>query len=96
MREPGLGVRLPAVLTPGGRRWTRHRRGPRPSRSRRPGPLTLSPRSPRRLSAARIGRSRSWTFDRLRFHATAGRVVSLRHGRWAAARGGLPVRGDDP
>jgi S-DNA-T family DNA segregation ATPase FtsK/SpoIIIE len=43
--------------------------------------------------AARIGRSRSWTFDRLSFHTKAGRAVRLRHGRWAAARGGVPSPG---
>jgi S-DNA-T family DNA segregation ATPase FtsK/SpoIIIE len=32
--------------------------------------------------AARIGRSRSWTFERLRHHAKAGRAVQLGHGRW--------------
>src|SRR2546430_7759075 len=54
--------------------------------------------------AARIGRSRSWTFARLRAHARAGRVVSLRHRRWAAGRTGraretwatrAPSRGPD-
>jgi S-DNA-T family DNA segregation ATPase FtsK/SpoIIIE len=45
--------------------------------------------------AARIGRSRSWTFDRLRFQAKAGRAVRLRRGRWAARRGGSPAGGDD-
>jgi S-DNA-T family DNA segregation ATPase FtsK/SpoIIIE len=43
--------------------------------------------------AARIGRSRSWTFARLRLHARAGRVVHVGHGRWAAGRrGGRPAR----
>jgi S-DNA-T family DNA segregation ATPase FtsK/SpoIIIE len=37
--------------------------------------------------AVRIGRSRSWTFARLRAHAKAGRAVHVGHGRWAGGRG---------
>lgn len=37
--------------------------------------------------AARIGRSRSWTFARLRVHASAGRAVQVGHGRWTGSRG---------
>jgi S-DNA-T family DNA segregation ATPase FtsK/SpoIIIE len=32
--------------------------------------------------AARIGRSRAWVFSRLDVHASAGRAVRLRRGRW--------------
>jgi S-DNA-T family DNA segregation ATPase FtsK/SpoIIIE len=42
--------------------------------------------------AARVGRSRAWVFSRLDVHATAGRAVRLRRGRWAAAR--TATRGD--
>jgi S-DNA-T family DNA segregation ATPase FtsK/SpoIIIE len=37
--------------------------------------------------AARIGRSRSWTFARLRTYARTGRAVHVGHGRWAGGRG---------
>lgn len=37
--------------------------------------------------ATRIGRSRSWTFGRLRMHAKTGRAVQVGHGRWAGGRG---------
>jgi hypothetical protein len=32
--------------------------------------------------AARVGRSRAWVFSRLDVHATTGRTVRLRRGRW--------------
>jgi S-DNA-T family DNA segregation ATPase FtsK/SpoIIIE len=32
--------------------------------------------------AARVGRSRAWVFSRLDVHASAGRAVRLRRGRW--------------
>jgi S-DNA-T family DNA segregation ATPase FtsK/SpoIIIE len=37
--------------------------------------------------AVKIGRSRSWTFARLRTYAKAGRAVHVGHGRWAGGRG---------
>jgi len=37
--------------------------------------------------ATRIGRSRSWTFSRLRTYAKTGRAVHVGHGRWAGGRG---------
>ncbi len=33
--------------------------------------------------AARVGRSRAWVFSHLDVHATTGRAVRLRRGRWA-------------
>jgi S-DNA-T family DNA segregation ATPase FtsK/SpoIIIE len=37
--------------------------------------------------AVKIGRSRSWTFSRLRTYAKTGRAVHVGHGRWAGGRG---------
>jgi len=45
--------------------------------------------------AAHVGRSRAWVFSRLDVHATAGRVVRLGRGRWAARRGAPATAGDD-
>lgn len=40
--------------------------------------------------AARIGHGRTWVYKRLNANATAGNVVRLRRGRWAATRRGTP------